>query len=738
MKNFTSLKIIIIRLVLKFIFNTIYKNFFYFLVKILKKFTSSNSRLFIINIYKKYLYFLDPSYVYLRLYFFFLVRNKYSDLDSQLLNKKINNKNLVIVFPIIDWNFRWQRPQQLISRLSKKDSCHYLYLSIEPLLVLDEYFYNSSSYFSHYFNTQYVSKNITLINFLSFGKQNIYQGIFSTKQKLYLYKIISKIIFNNYPKNLSFIVQHPGWYSIVNNLFTKFRPNIIYDCMDYHVGFSNIDKKILSFEKKLFTISDTVIASSNFLYQYCKKFNSNTVLIKNATEFSHFSKASTIIKKKKPNDQIIIGYFGAISDWFDYDLLYYASNSRLNYKFIIIGNQSVHSKLDFPNNVNFLGEVPYSKIPNFLSTFDVCIIPFKINNLTRATNPVKFYEYISSGKPVVSTNLPELTDYQEYVFLSKNKKEFVKFIDKALINNTKYNQKNRINLAKKNTWESRARDFNKELSSVNINNFKNSYFKLTKPKKIPKNIFVSIIIVSFNNCNLLKNCLASIANFTKISHEIVIVDNDSNFETKQFLKQWSLLNNKNKVIFNKKNYGFSKANNIGIRNSKGNFFLMLNNDTYVTPNWLEKLVTHYISNNNIGAVGPITNNIGNEAKIDISYDSYEEMISKSESYTLNRKHLFFNIKNVAFFCVLISKKTFSKIGYLNEEYGLGFFEDDDYCKRINKAGLKVICAEDTFVHHELSASFNKVKLKTRKQLFEKNKKIYENKWGEWISHEPRF
>lgn len=87
---------------------------------------------------------------------------------------------------------------------------------------------------------------------------------------------------------------------------------------------------------------------------------------------------------------------------------------------------------------------------------------------------------------------------------------------------------------------------------------------------------------------------------------------------------------------------------------------------------------------------------------------------------------------------MMSRDVYERIGALDEAFGQGFFEDDDYCRRIEKLGLRIVCAEDVFIHHRLSASFNKFIDQAEKQkLFMENKKIYEAKWSEWIPHAYR-
>jgi GT2 family glycosyltransferase len=83
------------------------------------------------------------------------------------------------------------------------------------------------------------------------------------------------------------------------------------------------------------------------------------------------------------------------------------------------------------------------------------------------------------------------------------------------------------------------------------------------------------------------------------------------------------------------------------------------------------------------------------------------------------------------------RKVYDEVGPLDEIFGQGFFEDDDYCRRIEQKGLRIVCAEDTFIYHHLSASFDKLPSRDRQSLFEKNKAVYEAKWGRWIPHSHR-
>jgi len=136
-------------------------------------------------------------------------------------------------------------------------------------------------------------------------------------------------------------------------------------------------------------------------------------------------------------------------------------------------------------------------------------------------------------------------------------------------------------------------------------------------------------------------------------------------------------------------------------------------------------------------IGPVTNNIGNEARIDINYDDMEGMLHAASDYTARHAGQLMPLRTAAFFCVMMPRAVYEKVGPLDEAFGIGFFEDDDYCRRVEQAGWTIACADDVFVHHNLSASFNKLKQEARQALFEQNKVIYEAKWGTWSPHRYR-
>lgn len=237
--------------------------------------------------------------------------------------------------------------------------------------------------------------------------------------------------------------------------------------------------------------------------------------------------------------------------------------------------------------------------------------------------------------------------------------------------------------------------------------------------------FTSIIILTYNQLDYTKLCIESIRAFTpKDCYEIIIVDNNSTDGTVDWLKEQPDLN----VIFNKFNLGFPVGCNMGIDIAKGENILLLNNDTIVNPDWLSKLNKALYSNDNIGAVGAITNNCSNGQQIGVMYVNVEQMINLSrEIYMLNKEHWEYRIKLVGF-CYMIKKSVLDEVGLLDSIFTPGNYEDDDISLRILGAGYNLLLCKDTFIHHFGSMSFNEDRIIYSNYL-EVNRIKLNNKWG---------
>lgn len=618
----------------------------------------------------------------------------------------------VIVFSIIDWGFRFQRPQHLARRFARRGH-RVFYLKTT---------FNQKSNDSA--AVKMLEKNIAEIKLPGSHQLNVYRN------QLNAYTLQNWLdSFEYLRKHYSIVeaiclVQLPFWQPVAFRLREEFGWKVVYDCMDEHGGFSTNSPEMLTLEENLSSGSDLVLATSQKLLEEQKLYSSNCLLVPNACEFEHFSVSfKTLPHEMASLSRPIIGYYGAISDWFDTELVAAMARLKPDWCFVLIGSTFGANLAPFTGlkNVHLLGEKPYRELPVYLHAFDACIIPFKRKPLTEATNPVKFYEYLSAGKPVISVPLPEVALYEaeKLVYLASTPEEFIEKIDLALQENRAEMVAARQRFAQQNTWEERFARIEPAIQNL-----------------YPK---ASIIILTHNNIHFTRLCVDSIfRNTLWPNFELIIVDNASTDGTREYLKELVQRHSNIRLILNEHNEGFARANNQGIQVSTGEYIVLLNNDTIVTRGWLGRLIRYLERDPNIGMVGPVTNSVGNEAKIDVNYSSIEEMESFAERRSHEYEGKYFDIKMLALFCAAMRRRLFDEIGLLDERFEVGMFEDDDLALRVKQAGYRIICVEDVFIHHFHSATFKLYSEQEYLRLFEANRKRFEEKWGiRWEPHKHR-
>jgi hypothetical protein len=319
---------------------------------------------------------------------------------------------------------------------------------------------------------------------------------------------------------------------------------------------------------------------------------------------------------------------------------------------------------------------------------------------------------MSAGKPVVAVRYPEIERLDGLITLVSTPAEFVDGLRRGIEENDPELRLRRVAYALENTWRRRAGELRAAVDPL-----------------FPK---VSVIVLAHNQKYFTEVCLAAIEQFTQYPNfEVIVVDNASTDATPQFLAQWAASRPWARIVTNEANLGFAAGNNRGARAAAGDYLAFLNNDTFVTGGWAGDLLAHFRRNPKLGLLGPVTNRSGNESVIPIEYQNMEEMAVKARSYTATHRRQLTHPHVLHWFCVMLPRTVWSEVGELDEGFGLGMFEDDDYTYRVRAAGFETACAEDVFVHHHHSASFGQLSQSEYDELFVRNRRYFESKWGQW-------
>ena len=240
----------------------------------------------------------------------------------------------------------------------------------------------------------------------------------------------------------------------------------------------------------------------------------------------------------------------------------------------------------------------------------------------------------------------------------------------------------------------------------------------------------SIVVLTYNGLEqATRPCIESVLRHTDLTgNELICVDNASQDGTPDFLRTVAEQPGNIRLQLNTSNRGYAGGNNDGMRMAQGRYIVLLNNDVLVSDGWLDKLLRLLGEYPRLGMVGPITNSAGNEQRVEIKGLNEDNFERAAAGYLQRQAGHWFIADKLGFFCVALRRSLLDKIGFLDENFGLGMFEDDDFCLRVrHQAKLKLAVAEDCFVFHKGSVSFKKLSYDEYHGLFERNKAYFRQK-----------
>jgi GT2 family glycosyltransferase/tetratricopeptide (TPR) repeat protein len=234
----------------------------------------------------------------------------------------------------------------------------------------------------------------------------------------------------------------------------------------------------------------------------------------------------------------------------------------------------------------------------------------------------------------------------------------------------------------------------------------------------------SIVIVTFNQLPYTKLCLQSIWRGTDSPYEVIVVDNGSSDGTVAYLKQQPAV----KLIENAENCGFPAACNQGINASSGEYVLLLNNDVVAPAGWLGRLGRAFVEHAELGLAGPRTNRVSGPQQVAVAYSDLDDLDKFADEFAAAHVGELQFVTRLVGFCLMIRRQVVERIGLLDERFGIGNFEDDDFCRRAAEGGFKAAIVGDAYVHHFGSVTFKDSGVDFA-GLLRKNQKVFEQKWA---------
>jgi len=246
---------------------------------------------------------------------------------------------------------------------------------------------------------------------------------------------------------------------------------VAYECWDAHELFPNVQNNplrrvmLVRQERQLLLSADVVFATAEELVRTRGRYCPETHYVPNACDYGPFANPKEV-DEALPGP-LTAGFVGSINDAFDFELLEYAARTLQDMQFVVIGRVTwrhasrparkffAAARTD-PENTHYLGPRRYTDVPGLVKQIGVCLIPFVLSERTKSVSPNKLHEYLAAGKPVVSTDLPEVRQFRGVVYIARSKEEPAALVRRAIAEDSPEKRKQREAVARANTWDARA------------------------------------------------------------------------------------------------------------------------------------------------------------------------------------------------------------------------------------------------------------------------------------------
>lgn len=384
----------------------------------------------------------------------------------------LNGRDIICI-STSDWLDHWGSKQQLMVRLAKDNRIFYVEYQASIFHLAFSAMRNRIRKLFGTLNKK--GDNIFVytppVMFLPFG---YYFRFINKINQMLLAIILKRYVRKLNLKNTILWIYPPSAVDLLNRF--KYKAAIYHCIADFPFEKTSWLRShtIIGMEEELAVRSALLLAMTKKLYVRLSKFNQKIVLIPSAVDFDFFN-SSAVRNPVLPDDienikKPIIGLIGYLDgSVIDTELLEYIASERPGWSIVLVGpmfrKASSFRNLMLKNNVYFLRGKLHAEIPRYINAFDVCLIPYRINCFIKNVSPVKLYEYLSLGKPIVSTDFLNGEDCVGLIYVSNSREDFVSCIEKSLNEENINISQRRIEMARNNTWDSRLQLIRESLVS---------------------------------------------------------------------------------------------------------------------------------------------------------------------------------------------------------------------------------------------------------------------------------
>ncbi|HTJ55844.1 MAG TPA: NAD(P)-binding protein [Nitrosospira sp.] len=323
----------------------------------------------------------------------------------------------IIVLSHLRWDFVYQRPQHLLSRLAE---------NYKIVFIEEPSFHEHDSFLE----TSAPGPNITVLK----PHTPVNAAGFHDEQLPHLIKLIRQFV--------SIDEEHIAWFytPMALPLLQELNPSlVIYDCMDELASFKNAPKQMLQRENALLKVADLVFTGGPSLYRAKQERHSNVHCFPSSVDAVHFEQARDRSNGHPAHEDIPgprLGYYGVIDERIDTELIAKIADAHPQWQIVLVGPVAKISRASLPqrHNIHYLGQQPYKALPHFLAGWNVCLLPFALNESTRFISPTKTLEYMAAELPIVSTPINDVVDlYGEVVAIAPTPQAFIRACEDALL-----------------------------------------------------------------------------------------------------------------------------------------------------------------------------------------------------------------------------------------------------------------------------------------------------------------